>query len=210
MNTMKRRRHFSLHHGETAKPAFSVRPRTFIFFDKITGTQRFEVAANRDGSLPADHAASLLAVQCLVRGKMPQDFMVMIGTAENLLDGLDRRTMKLIHAGQEVHLAAVILTCRQKEVLRAILQSFCNKEIATKLNVTERTVKFHVSALLMKFEVPGRVALTRKVTDLLSAGKISIGFEAAQFIAAEQAEPVSIPAREDHVHLVPLKRVSRA
>lgn len=210
MNAIIRGKHLVPRRSSAAKRGFSVHPRTFIFFDKLTGTQRFEVAANRDGSMPADHAASLLAVQCLVRGKMPHDFMVMIAAGENLLDGLDRRALKLIHAGQEVHLAAVTLTCRQKEVLRAILQSFCNKEIATKLNVTERTVKFHVSALLTKFEVAGRVALTRRVTDLLSAGKIFIGLEAPPFAGSEESVPVPVLSREDHVHLVPLKRVSRA
>jgi DNA-binding CsgD family transcriptional regulator len=208
MGTINGRRHFSLNRSEPVKRRFSVHPRTFIFFDKLTGTQRFEVPANRDGSMPADYAASLLAVQCLVRGKMPQDFMIMIAPGENLLEGVDQRAMKLIHAGQQVHLSDVILTCRQKEVLRAILQSFSNKEIGSKLNVTERTVKFHVSALLMKFNVIGRVALMRKVTDLLSAGKISIGLEALQFSSVEQIEPVPTALREDQVHLVRLKRVA--
>jgi DNA-binding CsgD family transcriptional regulator len=208
--TTNGRRRFSPRRGEPIKLGFSVQPATFVFFDKITGTQRFEVAANPDGSIPADHAASLLAVQCLVRGKVPADFMVMIATAQNLLSGLNQRAMKLIQAGEQVHLPAVVLTGRQKEALRAILQSFSNKEIRNKLNVSERTVKFHVSALLMKFEVTGRVALMRKVTDLLAAGRVSIGLEAAQFAAREP--PGSVPAipREGHVHLVPLKRVSRA
>ena len=208
--TTNGRRRFSSQRREVTKREFVVQPESFIFFDKITGTQRFEVAANPDGSMPTDHAASLLAVQCLVRGKMPADFMVMIATAQDLLDGLDQRAMKLIQAGQQVHLSAVTLTSRQKEVLRMILQSYSNKEIGSKLNVTERTVKFHVSGLLAKFDVTGRVALMRKVTDLLAAGRISIGLEAAQFVAKEQRGSVPAISRQDHVYLLPLKRVLRA
>jgi len=49
-------------------------------------------------------------------------------------------------------------------VLDCILQSHSNKEIAAKLNVAERTVKFHVSSLLAKFGVADRVALSREAS----------------------------------------------
>jgi len=53
---------------------------------------------------------------------------------------------------------------REQEVLDCILQGCANKEIASKLNVAERTVKFHVSSLLAKFGVADRVALSREAS----------------------------------------------
>ena len=206
MNNRKRLLHCG---SSSAEKAFCVQPRTFIFFDRITGTQRFEVRANADGTIPADHAASLLAVQCLVRGQAPKDFVVMIAPDENVLGTVSQRATKLVEACQGARLSAVSLTVRQKEVLRGILQSFSNKEIGNKLNVTERTVKFHVSTLLSKFDVSGRVGLMRRVTDLLSAGKISLGLEAPQFAAAEQLGAPAARPREHQVHIVTLKKVSR-
>ncbi|MGC2111127.1 MAG: LuxR C-terminal-related transcriptional regulator [Candidatus Korobacteraceae bacterium] len=48
---------------------------------------------------------------------------------------------------------------REREVLDLLLDNLCNKEIASKLFVTERTVKFHVSNLLSKFHVQRRADL---------------------------------------------------
>jgi DNA-binding NarL/FixJ family response regulator len=48
------------------------------------------------------------------------------------------------------------LSRREKEVLQALLESLSNKEMAKKLNISERTVKFHVSNLLTKFGVRRR------------------------------------------------------
>ena len=46
-----------------------------------------------------------------------------------------------------------------KDVLEPLLQNLSNKEIAGKLNISERTVKFHVSNLLAKFSVQRRADL---------------------------------------------------
>jgi DNA-binding CsgD family transcriptional regulator len=45
---------------------------------------------------------------------------------------------------------------REREVLEALLANLSNKEIAGKLEISERTVKFHVSNLLAKFGVERR------------------------------------------------------
>jgi Bacterial regulatory proteins, luxR family len=42
------------------------------------------------------------------------------------------------------------------------MRSQANKEIAATLNLSERTVKFHVSSLLAKFRVRGRMELVRE------------------------------------------------
>jgi DNA-binding NarL/FixJ family response regulator len=51
------------------------------------------------------------------------------------------------------------LSQREREVLDALLENLANKEIADRLNISERTVKFHVSSLLEKFSVRRRTDL---------------------------------------------------
>jgi two-component system nitrate/nitrite response regulator NarL len=52
-----------------------------------------------------------------------------------------------------------ILSRREQDVLESLLQNLSNKEIAGRLNISERTVKFHVSNLLAKFSVQRRADL---------------------------------------------------
>lgn len=49
-----------------------------------------------------------------------------------------------------------LLTIREKEVLQLIVNGHSNKEIAGKLNITLRTVKAHVSSILIKLDVNDR------------------------------------------------------
>ena len=51
------------------------------------------------------------------------------------------------------------LTRREQEVLDALLENLVNKEIGSRLNISERTVKFHVSNLLSEFGVRRRADL---------------------------------------------------
>lgn len=56
-------------------------------------------------------------------------------------------------------LSKILLTSQERKVLDGLLRGLCNKEMAALLNVAERTVKFHVSHLLQKFQVTKRVEL---------------------------------------------------
>jgi DNA-binding NarL/FixJ family response regulator len=62
-----------------------------------------------------------------------------------------------------------ILSGREREVLDAILENLSNKEIASRLHIAERTVKFHVSNLLTKYGVEGRQELILQCLRLPSA-----------------------------------------
>jgi DNA-binding NarL/FixJ family response regulator len=62
--------------------------------------------------------------------------------------------------GRRIEMASVSeLSPREQEVLDALLENLANKEIGSRLNISERTVKFHVSNLLSKFGVRRRADL---------------------------------------------------
>lgn len=155
-----------------AKGTFSIRPKTFIFFDKTTRTQRFEVKAHADGNMPSEEAASLMAIQCVLHEQTPQDFIVMVPVGGELPIGLGRLARRLMEEACGAMQPDVLLSPRQHEVLREVLQDQTNKEIAVKLQIGVRTVKFHVSALLAKFGVADRGRLAKKTRELMSAGAL--------------------------------------
>jgi DNA-binding NarL/FixJ family response regulator len=61
--------------------------------------------------------------------------------------------------GRPVPAGPGALSRREREVLAALLDNLSNKEIASRLNISERTVKFHVSNVLSKFGVQRRADL---------------------------------------------------
>jgi DNA-binding CsgD family transcriptional regulator len=134
-------------------------PKTFVFVDKRTGTRRFEVKADKNGRLPMEEAVNLLAIHCVARHQAPADFGVMVSAGRELFEGIAARTTKLIQTCVGPKTAGFPLSRRQREVLTSIAQNLSNKEIAAKLNISVRTIKFHVSMLLEKFDVRGRVDL---------------------------------------------------
>lgn len=138
-------------------------PSVYLFYEKTTGTAHFHVDAGPDGELPIDHAAGLLAMHCMVRGQSPSDYLIMVPAAPDSLHDLNEKAQKLLEAGHSVK-ASVKLTRREEEVLDGILRSLANKEIACELNLSERTVKFHVSSLLAKFKVRSRMELMREAS----------------------------------------------
>lgn len=133
----------------------------YYFYEKNSGVTHFHVEASPDGSFPVDQAAGLLAMHCMVRGQSPQDYVVMVRAEKEVLEGLTEKAEKLLRAGRSV-VSPVKLTRREEEVLRGVMRSLANKEIAASLNLSERTVKFHVSSLLAKFRVRGRMELVRE------------------------------------------------
>ena len=144
-------------------PKPSCEPGVYLFYEKTTGTAHFHVEAGPAGELPLDHAAGLLAMHCMVRGQSPSDYLIMVPAAPESLQGLADKAQKLLDAGHSVK-TSVKLTRREEEVLDGILRSLANKEIASELNLSERTVKFHVSSLLSKFKVRSRMELMREAS----------------------------------------------
>ena len=164
-------------------------PSIYLFCHKSTGTAHFQVNAGPDGELPLDHAAGLLAMHCMVRGQSPSDYLIMVPASSENLQDLTARAQKLLEAGHSVK-TSVKLTRREEEVLDGVLRSLANKEIASELNLSERTVKFHVSSLLSKFKVRSRMELMREASSQVMKPLSAAGSPAA---------PVSPFAREEEL-----------
>ena len=60
------------------------------------------------------------------------------------------------HASQQLAELAEPLTPRESEVLQMLASGFANKEIATRLKISEHTVKFHVASILGKLGATSR------------------------------------------------------
>ena len=139
---------------------------SFIFFEKSTGVAQFQAEAGSDSPSTFERMASLLAMQCLMRGCEPGDYAVLVPAERALATRVTSRAKELL--AESLALAnPVSLSPRQKEILRAVICNLANKEIADKLNITVRTVKFHISSLLTKFCVDNRAELARRATGLM-------------------------------------------
>ena len=83
----------------------------------------------------------------------PDDLLsaiIQVGKGRSVMDQEAREAM------QEAGLRAECLTLREKEVLGGMTKGLSNKEIATALGITEKTVKVHVSHILGKLGVLDR------------------------------------------------------
>jgi DNA-binding NarL/FixJ family response regulator len=78
------------------------------------------------------------------------------------------------------------LTRRQRQVLSLMLQGCDNEEIATALNLSEKTVKSYVTAVLKCFEVESRYKLI-----YLCLSYIIEGLQHQLTLAKTPAQPVS-------------------
>ncbi len=144
-------------------------PNVFVFCEKSTGAARFHAETNSDPDYIIERMAGLLAVQCLVRGSDPGDFAILIPAASSLGDRLVSRAKELLEQGREAATPAS-LSPRQKEILQSVMCNRANKEIASQLNITVRTVKFHISQLLSKFGAENRAELARRAATLFRPG----------------------------------------
>lgn len=64
-----------------------------------------------------------------------------------------------------------ILTKREKQVFEMLIVNKTTKEIATNLNISEKTVRNHISNAMQKLGVKGRASA---VVELLRLGEISL------------------------------------
>ena len=64
-----------------------------------------------------------------------------------------------------------ILTKREREVFELLIKNYTTKDIAEKLNISEKTVRNHISNVMQKLGVKGR---SGAVVELLKLNEISL------------------------------------
>ena len=64
-----------------------------------------------------------------------------------------------------------ILTKREREVCELLIKNYTTRDIAEKLNISEKTVRNHISNVMQKLGVKGR---SGAVVELLKLNEISL------------------------------------
>lgn len=64
-----------------------------------------------------------------------------------------------------------ILTTREREIFNLLIEGYVTKEISNELNISEKTVRNHISNTIQKLGVKGRAAA---VIELLKLNEISL------------------------------------
>lgn len=165
---------------------------TLVFCEKSSGAPRFKVEMTGDREMAFNRAASLLALGCMVRGNSPADYAVWVSAESDIIKRIKQHADELLHLGRTLS-CSPDLSPRENEVLRELLHHRLNKEIADRLRISVRTVKFHVSSLLAKFGVGSRWDLIQKAQPMLHSKQLADGFAAVQSpeCAAPTPEPES-------------------
>jgi DNA-binding CsgD family transcriptional regulator len=149
-----------------AEKKASAESNAIVFCEKVTGMARFRSVAEGGADLSLERAAGMLAMQCLVRGHDPADFEILVPAERSLVQRVAERAGELLREGRAIS-NPPLLSARQKEILHSVLCNRANKEIASKLHITVRTVKFHISTLLEKFDAGNRAELAQRASVLL-------------------------------------------
>jgi DNA-binding CsgD family transcriptional regulator len=183
---------------------------TLVFCEKNSGEPRFKVDMAGDRELAFSRAASLLALGCMVRGDSPADYAVWVPAEDSTIERIKKHADELLHLGRAFS-CPVDISPREGEVLKELLHNRLNKEIADRLRISVRTVKFHVSSLLAKFGVGSRWDLIQKARPMLATPQLtenfaalqpadsSVSASAAQSTAASAAKENSKQCAEDRV-----------
>ncbi|MDD6467871.1 MAG: LuxR C-terminal-related transcriptional regulator [Erysipelotrichaceae bacterium] len=64
-----------------------------------------------------------------------------------------------------------ILTGREKEIFSLLIRNYSTKEIASQLQISEKTVRNHISNVMLKLEVKGRA---QAVVELLRCHELEL------------------------------------
>jgi len=89
------------------------------------------------------------AIHCIIKGQLwvaPEVLLAFVKNAKALLDA------QLLPGHS--------LTGREAQVLQLLMRRLTNKEIASALDISERTAKFHVSNILGKLQLDDRAGLS--------------------------------------------------
>jgi len=131
-------------------------------FDAITAIRkadrkaRIVVVSNYDGSEDVYRAVRNGAMGYLTKDVSGQELVEAIRIVQRGMRYFPRQTRDLLAE----RIPAVELTSRELEVLTCITQGQNNRDIATSLNIAEKTVRIHVSSVLAKMGARDRTQAT--------------------------------------------------
>jgi len=152
--------------AQPEKSRQSSKANSFVFCEKTTGMAQFGATADSNLDFAVERAAGLLALQCMARGTEPGDFAILMPVENMLAERMIERAKELLDQGRSASHPAQ-LSPRQHQILHSVICNRENKEIASRLNITVRTVKFHISTLLNKFGVDNRADLARRAASMM-------------------------------------------
>jgi DNA-binding CsgD family transcriptional regulator len=154
----------SCHHAEVS--TMKIRPRRFVFVN-ANGLIVYETQVDSKGNFDMEK----MVLNMLLQGFRTTEHF---GSLRVLVEPASAEFRNKMRLGASDVLEHIIhtrpglivgeLTPRQREVGAMIGLGMANKEIGHRLNITERTVKFHVSALLHLFSVKGRHELANAMS----------------------------------------------
>ena len=165
------------------------RPRPSVILLSAEADDERQVAAIKAGAAgllgkDSDPESILGAVHAVLRGQTLVSSIELSNPvlAVQLLDGVRRSGGR---RGEADELAA--LSLRELAVLDCLVMGYSNREIAEALFIAEQTVKNHVSSLLRKLQLPGRMAALRYA---LSRGWAQIGPQPFAWTPTADGSPI--------------------
>ena len=175
-----------------ASSGFAARARALVLASSEPGPA---LAAAREGIAAFDAAGSLvegartriLAAELLASCGRGDEAIAECSAAEDALSacgaqGVARQAHRLLRrlrrAGgasaprREVANGATALSRREREIAELVAQGRTNRQIATRLSISENTVESHVGAILAKLDVSGRGAVARALANNIESGAL--------------------------------------
>ena len=134
----------------------------------LSGLDLQEAMAKTGHAMPVifltGHGDIPTTVQAMRRGA--EDFLTKRAPKAELLDAVKRALARDVREREqrarlhELHARFAVLTPRELEVLKHVVQGKLNKQIAADLGIHERTVKLHRTAITTKLRVHSTAELT--------------------------------------------------
>ncbi|SDO13239.1 response regulator transcription factor [Vreelandella arcis] len=138
-------------------------------------------------SMIPENSAAMEALQQGARGYAhalsPADTLKQIATVvmnqgiwvpPDLMAQVMGSTWRLLNGDQQVQSSVLeALTQREREVALAVAKGASNKVVARELDITERTVKAHLTAIFSKLDIHDRLQLIIKLTGKGASEKVS-------------------------------------
>jgi DNA-binding NarL/FixJ family response regulator len=107
--------------------------------------------------------ATAYLVKSILRDELIMAIHSVIRRPDSVLVSVSRQTIEFTDDGRRMSTKSV-LTARESEVLQLITEALSNAQIAAKLNITEATVKRHLTNVYAKLNAVSRVDAVRKAT----------------------------------------------